>query len=172
MPELPLIARARSHAGSVAFRTATTAHTYQNLLDRSATLAAALLGEEKDLNETRVALLVSPGFEYAAAQWAIWRAGGIKVPICLSATPPEWEYALKDSGAGILMADAAMATKISPLCERLGVRLVNIDSITAAPAKNVAGNFPGTSRDDSLHQRHDEQTQGRRDHAREHPGAD
>ena len=73
MPELPLIARARSHAGSVAFRTATTVHTYQNLLDRSATLAAALLGEENDLNETRVALLVSPGIEYAAAQWAIWR---------------------------------------------------------------------------------------------------
>ena len=56
MPELPLIARARSHAGSVAFRTATTVHTYQNLLDRSATLAAALLGDENDLNETRVAL--------------------------------------------------------------------------------------------------------------------
>ena len=43
MPELPLIARARSHAGSVAFRTATTVRTYQDLLDRSATLAAALL---------------------------------------------------------------------------------------------------------------------------------
>ena len=78
---------------------------------------------------------MSPGFEYAAAQWAIWRAGGIKVPICLSATIPEWEYALTDSDAGILMSDTAMAAKISPLCERLGVRLVNIESVTSAPAK-------------------------------------
>ena len=137
MPELPLIARARSHASSVAFRTAKDLHTYQQLLDRSATLAAALLGNENDLNEARVALLVSPGFEYAAAQWSIWRAGGIKVPICLSATVPEWEYALADSDAGIVLADATMAAKIAPLCERLGVRLANIDSIAALPAKQL-----------------------------------
>jgi malonyl-CoA/methylmalonyl-CoA synthetase len=143
MPELPLIARARSHAGSVAFRTATTVHTYQDLLDRSATLAAALLGEEDDLNETRVALLVPPGMEYAAAQWAIWRAGGIKVPLCLSATMPEWEYALTDSGAGLLMADAAMAAKISPICERLGVRSVDVESVAAAPARLLPEISPG-----------------------------
>ncbi len=135
MPDLPLIARARSHAGSVAFRTATTAHTYQNLLDRSATLAAALLGGADDLNETRVALLVAPGMEYAAAQWAIWRAGGIKVPICLSATLPEWEYALTDSGASILLADAAPAARIAPMCDRLGVRLITVESVTSAPAQ-------------------------------------
>jgi malonyl-CoA/methylmalonyl-CoA synthetase len=137
MAELPLIAGARSHANSIAFRTATTAHTYQNLLDHSAKLAAALLGEEEDLNEARVALLVSPGFGYAAAQWAIWRAGGIKVPICLSATGPEWEYALADSGVSIVMVDATMATKIAPLCAKLGVRLMNIDSITPTPVRKL-----------------------------------
>lgn len=135
MPELPLIARAHLHRDRIAFRAATVAHTYQNLIERSATLASALLGEEKDLNEARVALLVAPGFEYAAAQWAIWRAGGIKLPICLSATEPEWEYALTDAGVSILMADAAMAGIISPLCAKLGVRLLNVDSITAAPEK-------------------------------------
>ena len=135
MPELPIVTRARSHAASVAFRTATTEYTYQDLLDRSATLAAALLGGENDLNETRVALLVSPGVDYVAAQWAIWQAGGIVVPLCLSATIPEWEYALTDSGAIILMADTAMAARISPLCERLGVRWVDVGSVAAASAK-------------------------------------
>ena len=137
MPDLPLIERARSHSGSIAFRTATTSHSYQDLLDRSALLAVALLGDADDLAETRVALLVPPGFEYAAAQWAIWRAGGIKVPLCLSATEPEWEYALTDSGAGIVAADAAMAAKIAPLCAKLGVRLVDIDAVTSAPAKTL-----------------------------------
>jgi len=137
MPELPLIARARTPARPIAFRTAKASYTYQQLLDRSATLATVLLGEEKDLNETRVALLVSPGFEYAAAQWAIWRAGGIKLPICLSATEPEWEYALTDSSVNTLMVDEAMAAKIAPLCAKLGVRVVNIDSITAVPAKSL-----------------------------------
>lgn len=137
MPELPLIARARAHRSSVAFQSQAGAQTYQDLLDRSGTLATVLLGDANDLNEACVALLVPAGFEYAAAQWAIWRAGGIIVPICLSATVPEWEYALTDSGAGIVLVDAAMAAKIAPLCERLGVRLVNIGSIAAPPAKQL-----------------------------------
>ena len=135
MTELPLIARARQHANRIAFSTATTSHTYQQLLDRSATLASALLGEAKDLNEARVALLVAPGFDYVASQWAIWRAGGIKVPICLSATEPEWEYSLTDSGASAVLADAPMAAKIAPLCQRLGLRVVNMDSISSTPVK-------------------------------------
>jgi malonyl-CoA/methylmalonyl-CoA synthetase len=137
MPELPLIARARLHGASVAFRTPETTHTYQQLLDRSASLAASLLGEAEDLREARVALLVTPGFDYVAAQWAIWRAGGVKVPVCLSATEPEWEYSLTDSGAGIAVVDAAAAAKIAPLCARLGVRVVNIDSAAAATPKKL-----------------------------------
>ncbi len=135
MPDLPLITRARLHSSNVAFRTAAGAHTYQDLLERSAIIATALLGGDDDLNETRVALLVTPGFEYAAAQWGIWRAGGIKTPVCLSATEPEWEYALTDSGASIALVDAAMAAKIAPLCARLSVRLVDVDAITRNPPK-------------------------------------
>jgi malonyl-CoA/methylmalonyl-CoA synthetase len=137
MPELPLVTRARGYGASVAFRTPENTHTYQNLLDHSAALAGALLGEADDLREARVALLVTPGFDYVAAQWAIWRAGGIKVPVCLSATDPEWEYSLTDSGASIAVVDAAAAAKIAPLCARLGVRVVNIDSATAASAKKL-----------------------------------
>jgi malonyl-CoA/methylmalonyl-CoA synthetase len=135
MPDLPLITRAGSHGSSVAFRDATSSHTYRDLLDRSAALAGALLGDSADLNEARVALLVTPGFEYAASQWAIWRAGGIKVPICLSATEPEWEYSLTDCGAGTVMVDGSMAGKIAPLAQRLGVRLLNIDEVSTGPAK-------------------------------------
>jgi len=142
MTELPIIARARTHGASTAFRTETHAHTYADLLGRSATLAAALLGEADDLNEARVALLVPAGFGYAASQWAIWRAGGITVPICLSATEPEWEYALADSGARIVVAGGAMAGKIAPLCARLGLRLVDADSITSMPAKALPAVTP------------------------------
>ena len=129
MTELLIIARARSHSSHVAFRSATSRHTYQQLLDGSAAIASALLGDAEDLKEARVALLVTPGAEYVAAQWGIWRAGGIKVPICLSATEPEWEYALTDSQAGLVLADAANAAKIATLCERLGVRLMVVEEV-------------------------------------------
>lgn len=137
MPELPLIARARAHAASVAFRAPQGATTYQELLDRSAALATTLLAGADDLQEARVALLAPAGASYVAAQWGLWRAGAVKVPICLTATEPEWEYALTDSGASAVMADAAGAKKIAPLCARLGLRLIDID----APA-GPAGKLP------------------------------
>ncbi len=137
MPEIALIARAKNHAQSIAFRTPTASYTYQDLLDRSAVLASHLLGEATDLNEARVAILLPAGFNYAAAQWAIWRAGAIKVPICLSATEPEWEYALTDSGATTVLADETMSAKIAPLCQRLGVRLIAIDKVPASAVKKL-----------------------------------
>jgi malonyl-CoA/methylmalonyl-CoA synthetase len=137
MNELTLIARATLHRDAVAFRTAKSTRSYQELLDRSADLATALLGKEDDLKEARVAVLVPAGFEYVAAQWGIWRAGGIKLPICLSATESEWEYALTDSGVSVVMADAAMAAKIRPLCERLGVRVMDVSEIRSGSAKEL-----------------------------------
>jgi malonyl-CoA/methylmalonyl-CoA synthetase len=137
MGDLSFIARARTHRDAIAFRTAAGAPTYQDILDRSETLASALLGDAEDLEETRVALLVPPGFDHAAAQWAIWRAGGITVPICLSAAEPEWEYALTDSGAAAVIADGARAASIAPLCAKLGVRLLDLDATISAPAKSL-----------------------------------
>jgi malonyl-CoA/methylmalonyl-CoA synthetase len=121
--ELPLFARAGRHGEAVAFRSGDTKHTYRELLEASARLATALLSGTADLQESRVALLAAAGFDHVAAQWATWRAGGVTVPLCLSATEGEWEYALADSQASVVMADTESAAKIGPLCQRLGLRL-------------------------------------------------
>jgi len=131
VPELPLIQRAQQHAGSIAFQTPEKSTTYQALLDQSAQFASALLQGAADLQEARVALLAAAGPTYVAAQWGIWRAGAIKVPICLTATEPEWEYALTDSGASVVMAEGTSVKKIAPLCQRLGLRLINLDDVRA-----------------------------------------
>lgn len=137
MPDVAFLARAHLFADRIAFCTPDASHTYQELLDRSAEIAVELLQDQIDLQEARVALLVSPGFEYTASQWAIWRAGGIKLPICLSATEPEWEYVLSDSQVSTVIADTANALKIAPLCERLGVRLMNVSDIHVDVLKNL-----------------------------------
>ena len=129
MSELALIARAQLHPQRVALQTPTSSHTYAALLERSAEVASALLANQPDLNEARVALLVAPGLEFVGAQWGLWRAGGILVPLCLSATEPEWEYALTDSGTSIVITDASTTPKIAPLCNRLGIRIVNISEV-------------------------------------------
>ncbi len=129
MTEPSLISRARSHGDAVAFRDPDATYTYADLLTRSAATAMALLDGASDLAEARVALLAPAGIGYTAAQWGIWRAGGVVVPLCLSATEPEWEYALTDSAVSIVAASADMAKKIRPICERLGIRLLTLEEL-------------------------------------------
>jgi malonyl-CoA/methylmalonyl-CoA synthetase len=105
--ELPLIARAREHGERLAILTPDGAFSYRELLEASARVAACLLDGAADLHEQRVAFLVPPGFEYAAVQWGIWRAGGIAVPLCVSHPRPELEYVIGDADAGIVVAHPA-----------------------------------------------------------------
>ncbi len=129
MEELQLVARARSHGSSVAIRSGSEEWSYDELLDRSAQFAGALLADADDLSESRIAYLVPPGFDYASVQWAIWRAGGVAVPLSLSATEPELEYTLTDSQSCCVVATAEFAGKISGLCERLGLRQLIVDEV-------------------------------------------
>ncbi|MDP6718388.1 MAG: AMP-binding protein, partial [Pirellulaceae bacterium] len=139
MPELPLIARAQTFSNSVALRSDSGERTYNELLERSATLATVLLGDENDLKETRVAFLVPAGFDYVAVQWAIWRAGGVAVPLSLSATESELEHALADSASHCVVAPRELAEKVDSLCQRLGLLLLVIDEV---PDEPVASDLP------------------------------
>src|ERR671918_106661 len=82
-------------------------YTYDELDDASRRVAGALLGDNDDLNQTRVAFLVSPGFAYAAVQRGTWRAGGVAVPLAVSHPAAELEYAIRDAAASVVVADAA-----------------------------------------------------------------
>ncbi len=101
----PIVARACAHGTSVAIVDRTGTYTYDELERVSAHAAALLLGGRDDLHEARVAFLLAPGFEYVAVQWAIWRAGGIAVPLPLSHPAAELEYLVSDSEASIVIAD-------------------------------------------------------------------
>ena len=103
-PELPLVARARNYAARTAIVAAEGTFTYADLLDASARVAASLLDGRGDLREARVAFLVPPGFQYAAVQWGIWRAGGVAVPLAVSHPATELEYVIRDSDAEIVVA--------------------------------------------------------------------
>lgn len=135
MTELSVITRAEQFRTSIALRTPSSQVTYGDLLDRSAAVAGSLLCESADLQEARVAVLVPAGADYVSAQWGIWRAGGVHLPLSLTATEPEWEYALVDSGATHILATAATAEQIRPLCERLGRKRISLEQISpAAPS--------------------------------------
>ncbi|MCB9875837.1 MAG: AMP-binding protein [Planctomycetaceae bacterium] len=127
MSELPIIARARQHSEAVAIRAVVGDRRYSELLARSAAFASSLLRGDDDLNEGRVAYLVPAGFDYVLVQWGIWRAGGVAVPLSLSATGPELEYTLTDSQAQCVVVSKAYGDKVAAICKRLGLRLTIVD---------------------------------------------
>ena len=101
--------------------------TYQQLDDASRRVAGSLLADNADLNQTRVAFLVSPSFAYAAVQRGIWRAGGVAVPLAISYPPAELDYVIRDSGASVVIADAAFTEVLRPLARHARARFVTAE---------------------------------------------
>ncbi len=112
--------------------------TYAQLDDASRRVAGALLADNDDLNQTRVAYLVAPSFAHAAVQRGIWSAGGVAVPLGVSYPPAELEYVIRDSGAAIVVADPSVALTMTPLARAAHARFVATpDALHAAPADEL-----------------------------------
>jgi len=124
---LPLIAHAERHGGRTAVVDSQGAFTYDDLLDASSRVAAALLGNRPDLDEERVAFLMTPGFPWTAVQWAIWRAGGVAVPLPLNSTSSELEYFIDDAQASTLVFDPLAERLLAPIAAARGIRALSCD---------------------------------------------
>lgn len=127
MPPLP--ARAQQHATRTAIVDSSGTHTYNDLLEASARVAATLLAGRDDLREQRVAFLVTPGFPWVAVQWGIWRAGGIAVPLPLGSPAVELEYFVHDAQAEALVGDTAGENVLAPIAARRDARSQSWDDM-------------------------------------------
>jgi malonyl-CoA/methylmalonyl-CoA synthetase len=106
--------------------------TFDELAEAADRVASALLEGREELDGARVAFLVAPGCTFAAVQRGIWRAGGVAVPLPVSHPAAELEYAIRDSGAVILVADAAHASRLAPLGAGIGARVLSASDALAA----------------------------------------
>jgi malonyl-CoA/methylmalonyl-CoA synthetase len=127
---LPIVVHAQCNAERIAAIDAQGSVTFNELLDASSRLAALLLAGRDDLREARVAFLLPPGIPWIVTLWAIWRAGGVAVPLPLSAARPELEYFIKDTGASILVLDATTAPLVEPIAITQGITTLSYDLIT------------------------------------------
>jgi malonyl-CoA/methylmalonyl-CoA synthetase len=66
------------------------------------------------------------------AQWAIWRAGGACVPLCITHPPPELDYAIEDSGVSLIVTDAGLASRVEAICREREVALRRIEELLDA----------------------------------------
>jgi malonyl-CoA/methylmalonyl-CoA synthetase len=135
---LPLIAQGQRHGRQTAVVDARGAFTYNDLLDASSRVAAALLAGRGDLHEERVAFSVTPGFPWVAAQWGIWQAGGVAVPLPLNSAGPELEYFIDDTEASVLVLDAQVAPLLAPLAAARGIRALFYEQLPVFEAAELA----------------------------------
>ena len=132
MNGIPLLSRARSFTARTAITDSTGDFTYEQLLQSSSRIAAALLGGSDDVREARIPFLVTPGFKWVAVQWGIWIAGGIAVPLPLGTPASELEYVVDDTKALALVADVDGAKLLEPIARARGLRLLACDEAVRA----------------------------------------
>lgn len=100
------------------------AYSYVDLLSASEDFASFLLLHDSDLNEQRVAFMVDSGFDYVKVQWAIWRAGGITVPMCLTHPLPSLQYVIEDTEASIIVVSPQYEALLKELAAEKNIRLI------------------------------------------------
>lgn len=130
----PLIKRAGKNPERRGIITSEGVFTYQDLLITSSKVASCLLDGADDLQESRVAFLTPPGFQYVALQWGIWRAGGTAVPLSVLHSRPELEYVIENSDAAILVAHPEFEARLRPAAVAQGLRfLLTTAALNAEP---------------------------------------
>ncbi len=141
MAGIELIQRTAGFGQNVAVEDWTGKFTYADLLRVSRFTALNLLGDEKDLEEKRIAFLVPPGLEYVALKLGVWMAGGVSVPLGIVHSPREIEYVIKDCRAETVVFHPDLAQKLEGVSLDVGVRSQGLPEVLR-PAR---GELPGIS---------------------------
>lgn len=114
-----LFAQAQKYKSRIAIISAGQSYSYTDLISKSTELAHFLLRGRTDLNGARIAFLMPPSFEYTALMWAIWRAGGIAVPLCEKHPLAALTYVIEDTQAECLVYSKEFKNKLEPLSEKV-----------------------------------------------------
>ncbi len=123
------IRQAKQHKDSIAILAGNLSYRYSQLVNAAEKLSTVLLDSKTDLAETRVAFMVTPGFDYVATLWGIWQAGGIAVPLCLSHPLPSLRYTIEDSESTILVFSPEFESILSPLIQEKSLHALKLGSL-------------------------------------------
>jgi malonyl-CoA/methylmalonyl-CoA synthetase len=133
---LEIISNAISYTNKKAIISNGVDYSYAELLEASEQFATMLLENNTDLHETRVGFMVDPGFDYVKVQWAIWRAGGITVPMCLTHPLPSLQYVIEDTEASIIVVSSPYEALLKDLAAEKNIRLIVLGNESIVSAKH------------------------------------
>ena len=122
---LSIFENAEQYDQRLALKDKDGSYTYKDLIKASHKIASALLSDKPDLKEERIGFLIPPSFKYVSILWGIWKAGGIGVPLSLSATESELTHYLEDAKISLLISDNEGTEKLRKLVSDLNIPLQN-----------------------------------------------
>ncbi len=110
-------------------------------LDLQASRVASGLAAQGIAQGDRVALFVGNRLEFMVLLFGIWRLGAIAVPIGIRQSAAELGYMLNQCGAAALAYDAALESRLPPVADIPGVKLlVKLDAADeSASPRNALG---------------------------------
>lgn len=132
-----IVSNSRQYAAKTAIISEVKSYSYDELHQSVEQFAYTLLAGELDLQESRVAFMVQPGFDYVRVQWGIWQAGGIVVPLCLSYPIPSLRYTMENSGANILVVSPEFEDLMNDLAYELGCRFIVLGENEGGKAQDL-----------------------------------
>ena len=119
--------RSGNHKVALVFRGGES--TYADLDRCINQFASGLLGDQTDLEEQRVAFIMPASLDYVTALVGIWKAGGIAVPLSVTAAMPELEHALSSAGVSRLIADSEYRQKLGGLSASLDIHISGVEEL-------------------------------------------
>jgi long-chain acyl-CoA synthetase len=153
-PSLPAVLSAsRAHADRSFLVYADERLSFEDHYRQAATLARRLVDEYGVRKGDRVAVAMRNFPEWSVAFWGASATGAVVVPLNSWGTGAELAFALEDSGARILIADADRIERVESRRKALGLRAVIAVRADAPPAgcdrfEDVLGDVSGLAPED------------------------
>ena len=139
---LKLFSNAQGYGERIAIVYNNKSYTYKDLVDASNNIAQSLLSETNDLEEERIGFLIPPSFDYVCLQWGIWKAGGVGVPLSISATELELNHFLKNSKISVLITNGENIDRLRNLTDALNIKIKELKSLEAKQIKTLPNISP------------------------------
>ena len=126
---LQFFEQAKKHLSNDAIIHDGVIYKYVQLIASAEKFSGILLNNTPDLNEARVAFMVSPGFDYVKTLWGIWIAGGVAVPLCITHPLPSLKYVLDDTHSSILVVSKEFKEVVAPYLQKSTISVIVIEEI-------------------------------------------
>ena len=110
--------------------------TYGYLIERSNLIASFLLNNKEDLMEEKIGLLLNPDINYICTLWGIWKAGGVAVPLSLSAKKDELKHYISDCNIKLIISSNTYEyQKVIPKSN--GLNIIEIEKINIKEKRHL-----------------------------------